>query len=662
MDTSKSLIFNSVSKYLDEYSLQTDNTTHTWTPELAEQFRNTSLDDLLFDPYFLDLGKKNLETGEPQLYQYWTDTIHELWEERKIRDIDLVIFSCAIGAGKSYFASVLQWLQCYELVTVPGGDPHKYFGLDPYSKIAFINMSRSAKQSKNITFDYVASRFKTKFNQDYFPPDDKVKSELRIKRSNILVFPGTSSDASALGYNVYSGSLDECNFLPIVEDSKKIGIGSSYDPAESWYNAVSMRMKSRFRDPRTGKVPGFITMISSPTYPDTFMEQRIRLAESGDVDSIFFKRASIWEVKPKKHFFMKWYETSEIFKFDTDSLEIISDEAYASMSEEKRELVQEIPIDLIDDYKKDPDRAIRDISAISMEALCPFFRNKFFVNKAMQNDLKHIFSESTNKILEDLTKIDIEAPRYVHIDLAKAGDSCGVSMCHVSGRKLLKRDSIFTKEILNEEIELPIIDFDFVARLSGDHTDEIIFSDVREIIYELRNIGFFINLITFDQWQSTDSIQILRDSGFTADNLSIDRTNYKVVVDYDKNNFIRRESTDKNYIAPMQDLKYALYESRVNIPYHEWLLKEFFWAEYDAKKNKVDHRPGKSIDVLHSVAGSFFNCINNEFDFVDVSRELEKDLDNKYYEEIEEDFGKQEDVFLDSEQSIFDSGEFEQVF
>jgi len=204
----------------------------------------------------------------------------------------------------------------------------------------------------------------------------------------------------------------------------------------------------------------------------------------------------------------------------------------------------------------------------------------------------------------------------------------------------MNRASIFTKEIMNEEIELPIITFDFVGKISGSMGQDIILGDIREIIYDIRNRGFVIALITYDQWQSEDSIQILRDAGFTIGNLSIDRTFNKVLVDYDKPNFYRTETTNKKYIAPQQDLKDAIYEGRVRIPYHEWLLKEFFWAEYDTKANKVDHRRGRSIDVEQSVAGSFFNCVNNEFSYMPIGDEQLRDskgniIEDDFYKTIE---------------------------
>ncbi len=605
------LLYDIAKNELDDFNKQNRDTTFLWTPEKADEFSRVPVDDLLFGEYFLNL---NDDYGRKTIYPFWIDLIHELWEERQKRTINLVILEMAIGSGKSFNASVLLWLQWFELITKYGPDPRTFFRLEKNSKIAFICLSKTAEQSRKITFDYVASRFKSGFNKDYFPHNPKVKTELQIRHSNMLIFPGTSSHASALGYNVYGANIDEASNLTVVEDSKQAEMGEVYDPAESMYNAIYQRMTSRFVNPNTGDIPGFICMMSSPVYPDDFMERKIREAEDGIAKDVFWKRAKLWQSKPK------WYfPKGEKFLFDIDNLEIVTKEQVEELKKDPKvdieRRIEEIPIELEQKYRSDPDRAVRDFSCIPTESVSPFFRNKEKILEAFNVNLINPINEETMRFLNSFECPEENPPnRYMHIDLAKSGDAVGISMCHVSGMKTLDRTNIFTKEILNEELDLPVVTFDFIGRLQGDKSNEIILSDVRELVYELRNRGFYIHLITFDQWQSLDSKQTLKDAGFKIGELSIDRTYSKVIVDYSREpDFVKNVSTEKNYIAPMTDLRAAIYEGRVQFPDHDFLKKEFFWAEYDSKKIKVDHRRGKSIDVLQSVAGSFFNCVNNEF-------------------------------------------------
>ena len=122
-----------------------------------------------------------------------------------------------------------------------------------------------------------------------------------------------------MGYNVYSAVIDEANFLEVTEDSKKSN-DEMYDAGEEMYNAVMNRMTSRFM--RQGKIPGVIVLISSPRYPDSFLERKIKEGKSVGIEKLnmFIRSRSLWEAKGKKYFDLDNY-----FVIDTDSLEIIKE-------------------------------------------------------------------------------------------------------------------------------------------------------------------------------------------------------------------------------------------------------------------------------------------------------------------------------------------------
>jgi len=68
-------------------------------------------------------------------------------------------------------------------------------------------------QARKVTFTEVAKRFDSPFNKDYFPVNPRITTELRISRNNTVIFPGTSSALSALGYNLFGGAVDEACFV-----------------------------------------------------------------------------------------------------------------------------------------------------------------------------------------------------------------------------------------------------------------------------------------------------------------------------------------------------------------------------------------------------------------------------------------------------------------
>ena len=105
-----------------------------------------------------------------------------------------------------------------------------------------------------------------------------------------------------------SAVIDEANYLEVTEDSKK-GLEETYDAGEEMYNAVSNRMTSRFM--RRGKIPGIIVLISSPRYPDSFLERKIKEAKAIGVKKLnmFWRQRSLWEANGPKYFDMEnWSE------------------------------------------------------------------------------------------------------------------------------------------------------------------------------------------------------------------------------------------------------------------------------------------------------------------------------------------------------------------
>jgi len=310
-----------------------------YTHEIANQMSNVFNNEperLILDPYFLNL--------DGFIYPTVMDDILELLYERQQRPVNLAIFIEGIGSGKTLKASVILWLLWFELCTYI--DPQAHFSLIPGSTIAFMNMSRTEIQARRITFNEVWRRFESPFNKDYFPPAPRFSKEIRIESNQTAIFAGTSSAMSALGYNVYGGSVDEANFLEVVEDSKRSeGLESdTYDAAEDIHNAMMNRMTSRFM--KAGEMPCVMVMFSSPRFPDDFLEKKVSNAQDlGDESGIFWKRRPTWSAKGRL-----FYPSEEYFYVDTETYEIIEEGValrspdYKPIEEGERTLTKRIGI------------------------------------------------------------------------------------------------------------------------------------------------------------------------------------------------------------------------------------------------------------------------------------------------------------------------------
>lgn len=97
-------------------------------------------------------------------------------------------------------------------------------------------------------------------------------------------------------------------------------------------------------------------------------------------------------------------------------------------------------------------------------------------------------------------------------------------------------------------------------------------------------------MITYDQYQSQESIQELDKAGFPVGYQSVDKTDeaYLLLVDY-------------------------IYEGKVKFPQHSRFEEEIFNVVHFREKRKVDHTSNGHKDIADSVAGSLYNAIKSDY-------------------------------------------------
>jgi hypothetical protein len=302
----KTQFFDELKRVVVDELVESGTNLKPWTPAVAKSFHDKPINELIESDYFL-----NLKEG---LHPFHKDLIEELYEEKRNRQISLVIVFAGIGSGKSYLASVLEWIEWYRFTTTPYPEIEFPFIDIAKSTIAFILMSKDANKAKHIVFNYVYNMFKTEFNKEFFPPNPKVKSYLHIPRNKTVIFPGTGEATSALGFNVFSGIVDEGAFLQHASS------GSSSeeieDQAEAMYDQIHGRIFSRF-----GSKGGLLIFISSANKVDGWMEKQVDYAiKNPNKSNIFWKRAPLWKCKPANFF-----PSGQYFLFNAKTFEIVTD-------------------------------------------------------------------------------------------------------------------------------------------------------------------------------------------------------------------------------------------------------------------------------------------------------------------------------------------------
>lgn len=476
------------------------------------------------------------------------------------------VLTGAIGTAKTTIALYTTAYQLYQLSCLKS--PHKVYHLDPTSEIEFIFQSMTTTLAKAV--DYM--RFKNMIRrcpyfQVKFPFNRLVVSELRFP-FNILVKPVSGASTAAIGQNVIGGVIDELNFMAVVAKSARDPDG--YNQAEAIYDSIARRRKSRFI--QHGRMPGILCLVSSKRYPGQFTDKKVDEARSDP--SIFVYDKTTWDVKPEGTFLGPRFK---VFS-GTESQKpyIIGDDPIPDAN------VIDVPIEYKKDFERDIMGALRDIAGISTIARFPYIPNPEVV-KACQGKVLSCFSvEGTdfanvkcNILPERLT--DHHKPRFAHVDLGLTGDSAGVSLGYCSGFKTVDRGN-------NQFERLPIITFDGVLEVFPPPAGEILFHKIRTLFYILRDqLKLNIRWVTYDSFQSTDSLQLLRGKGFTVGHCSTDLTNH-----------------------PYDFAKAAFGDARVLAPTHARALKEFGALEKDTKKGKIDHPVGGSKDCSDSMACVIF--------------------------------------------------------
>ena len=426
-----------------------------------------------------------------------------------------------IGAGKSYAASLAVSYMLHRTLCLR--EPQRFYGLGTGSTICFMNMSTNGEQARRVVFGEVLSRIE---RSPWFKGHEaKVMSrELRFPK-DVVMLSGNSAETYPLGYNVLGGVIDEASWL--LESD-----GGRVDAAEEIYNALQRRIRSRFLD------KGLLIMISSPRHRGDFLERKVE--EATRVASVYASRRATWEIKPPGVF------CGETFECDGMA----------------------IPVEFKPEFDRNVMRAMRDLGARPAEAFEPFISNAEVLDRAIDTSIEQPTDER-GKLRSDW-RPEGPWPRFVHVDLALRKDACGVAMAHL---EKTPGDGGPTAVV------------DLMLQIVPPQDGEIEIAAVRKLIGELRDWGCWIAQVSFDGYQSADSLQILRAEGFTAKTVSVDRD-----------------------MEAYETLKEMLAEGRLRWYRYEPVLQECKGLEL-IDGRKVDHRKGGSKDVADAVAGAVSEAV-----------------------------------------------------
>lgn len=507
-----------------------------------------SIDIFLTSPKYLNIDEKIIR---PRVF----DALRQLSDPK----IKLGILICGRGSGKTFICRNLQAYSIYRLLCM--NDPQRVLGLAPGTPIYLLNVARNERQARDVLFaDFIgALDHSSWFKEVEHTPSEvneyqRIALELRFF-NNIHAVCANSSTFSWLGYHIFQFICDELCFYREDDEDEE----SESNAEEVWTSLINSCITH-------GNIINYFKAIgiSSPRYVDDFGMQKLReLKERAKTNGdAFALHAATWDMDPEGHPKSKYH------------------------------------FDLARNYN----RTMRDIGAIPTQSTENFFENVEIYKENANKDMINQFDENREVFLD--TFKSHKHPLHIHFDLSLKKDHCGVYCAHSGGTKKI------TNEVTKKSYELPLAIIDFgidinpkikTSRFVREKSGEVDYASLVQLVGEIKDRGFEIEMVSFDRFQSAFIKQQIEDLDINVIELSLDKTD-----------------------IPASLCKEAIADGRIEYFFHRQLdaeIRELQWV----KGKKVDHKShGAGKDCWDAFAGSVFRILNAEenlgleFDFVDM--------------------------------------------
>jgi hypothetical protein len=542
----------------------------------------------------------------------------------------------------------------YKMVrTVCLKDAAAFYGLAARSMIYFGLYATTKRLVKDVGFYVLRDQLidPAPFWRDVYPRLKQGQEYMRWPRKRIEVITG-STELHALGRALFAVAADELNFYNMGEESAKA--------APELVAELSRRLESRFIE-KSGDIPGIAIYISQTRTTSDYLEKRMR--DRKDAPGVLNVRGPRWA------FNTKGYESPHPVGFtpgkdptfrvytgsDTSDPKILDRVTRGPDGSWLIEIIDpneeipaggrviDVPVQHYRAFLDDIHGALRNIADVPSGSFTPFFPRRevlieSFAVAAADPGIIYPFAaqvipcyERSSMQLQDgfdikrLTKIHMGrpqpirhplSPRYIHLDLSQGGDRTGFAMVHHSGHYREDRSAAEDKAEVGSGEMVKKVEADFyIALTAGPYGEPIDFRKVRVFIEWLKRCGYWIRMVTADQYMSFDMLQRLREMGFAAELQSVDRST-----------------------QPYRDLRQCMNEGRLALPIPAGLdptargtgravsdealrrvilYQELMGLEHDVQRDKVDHRAQNpdgskgSKDVADALAGAVFRCLTD---------------------------------------------------
>jgi len=469
-------------------------------PLSHEQYEAVRHIERIYYPATYTLLAQEFESGKQAgrfhvgTYASWRE---EPYWSKATRMINFATLQWGKGAGKDHICRIASMRIAYLLMCLES--PLDYYGMPAQDTIHLLNVASSSGQAQQAFFMPIVRAVKTGwFAHKCEPRQNTISFE-----KNIEAISGHSDAETQEGLNLLLGIADEIDAFKSKKEMTVRRGGSAREPTKSAEGILNMiRTSGATRFPEVFKR----VAISFPRYLGSTIQ---RLTKEGQadidakgIDSRHYVSGPLatWEVNPR----------------------VKGKESFAA------------------DYAEDPVMARAKYECRPARAMNPYFRNHQAVDACFQ--YVTIPPISVGYQMDTQSARPVWIPSYsfapgfqpirgaayaMHADMAITADRAGIAMAHVasySEHEILGEDEDGAQHPIREI--RPHVKVDFVIHYSADASAhparEIQIRWARQLCFELIRQGFNIQRMSYDGFQSTDSMQILEAKGIDTEKISTD--------------------------------------------------------------------------------------------------------------------------------------------
>lgn len=536
-----------------------------------------------------------------------------LWPDLRVMNPDIFVGQAPIyetllggatSTGKTTLSSITTAYQLYLFTCFV--QAQRLYDLQASTPIVFMIMSVSSHVGRRVIYEPLRQDFLSMPYAQRWVSYNKYKDSTFDLEGGLTVVPALASLQSMIGQAIAGGIVDEVNFMELVESSKQVagprGEGGRYDQAEIVYRNLSRRRKGRFTT--RGLSLGSLCVLSSTRYKDDFLDRRMDEAEAYQERNIVCFRRKQYEVQPPGRYCGDRFDL--LVGTDRYPTRVLPPDHVVGRDYPEGASVLQVPVEYRVDFLRDPEGALRDVCGIASDAITPWITQRHKIIEAVERGrarglVPFLDCQDVDYAVQGLPQVVPEllpddedrqgARRWIHVDLSLSQDRAGVAMIKHTGWVQLPvgysvahgaEPTDRTGEGVLEH--LPTFAVEMSLSIKPSALRQLDIGELRTWLMQLATYWRFnVYAVTFDGFNSADSIQILRKAGLRSFVISVDRE-----------------------LDPYEYLRRALYQDRLDLVDHAMVVTELVGLEFNATRRKVDHRPRGSKDVCDAIGGAIY--------------------------------------------------------